>query len=71
MIYTDIGNLRIYNDPYDTRKTYLYADIECRFCGKLQPVAITGYLGGPCCICGELTIDKEELRIINYVNSME
>lgn len=35
---------------------WLYADIECPHCGKVQPVAATSYVGGPCVCCGELTI---------------
>lgn len=34
---------------------WLYADIECPHCRKLQTVANTGYLGGPCICCGKLT----------------
>ena len=38
---------------------WLYADIECQHCGKIQPVAATHYLGGPCVRCGEPTISHE------------
>ena len=34
---------------------WLYTDVTCKNCGKVQPVAITHYIGGPCCRCGELT----------------
>lgn len=34
---------------------WVYADITCPRCGKVQPVAATSYLGGPCCRCGNRT----------------
>ena len=34
---------------------WVNADITCPHCGKEQPVAMTGYLGGPCVKCGRLT----------------
>ena len=34
---------------------WVYADITCPHCGKVQPVAATSYLGGPCCKCGKRT----------------
>lgn len=34
---------------------WLYADVTCPSCGKEQSVANTGYVGGPCIRCGELT----------------
>ena len=34
---------------------WIYADIECPHCGKLQAVSSTGYLGGPCVRCGHFT----------------
>lgn len=34
---------------------YIYADVQCPHCAKEQPVAATGYVGGPCCGCGKLT----------------
>ena len=34
---------------------WLYADVTCQNCGKVQPVAATSYVGGPCVRCGELT----------------
>ena len=34
---------------------WIYADIECPHCKKLQPVAATHYLGGPCIKCGKPT----------------
>lgn len=34
---------------------WVYADVKCPNCGKEQPVAGTGYIGGPCCACGGLT----------------
>ncbi len=34
---------------------WVYTDVTCPHCGKYQPVAATGYLGGPCVACGELT----------------
>lgn len=41
----------------EIRKGYhwLHTDVECPHCGKNQPVAATGYLGGPCVQCGKLT----------------
>jgi ribosomal protein S27E len=33
----------------------LYQDVECPFCQKLQTVASTGFLGGPCVRCGKRT----------------
>lgn len=35
---------------------WLYADIECPHCKKLQSVANTGYVGGACIRCGKQTI---------------
>lgn len=34
---------------------WIYADVECPNCGKIQPVAATHYVGGPCVSCGSLT----------------
>ena len=34
---------------------WLYADIECPHCRKLQAVSMTNYLGGPCICCGKRT----------------
>jgi len=34
---------------------WIYTDVECPRCGKLQPVAMTHYVGGPCVRCGGLT----------------
>jgi phage FluMu protein Com len=34
---------------------WIYTDVECPHCGKVQPVAATQYVGGPCVQCGELT----------------
>jgi hypothetical protein len=34
---------------------WLYADITCPHCDKEQPVAATGYVGGPCVRCGKPT----------------
>lgn len=34
---------------------WIYADIECPHCGKIQAVSSTGYLGGPCVRCGKPT----------------
>jgi hypothetical protein len=34
---------------------WVYADVKCPSFGKEQPLAVTGYIGGPCCACGELT----------------
>lgn len=39
---------------------WIYADIECPHCGKLQAVANTSYLGGPCIRCGQLTSGKQD-----------
>lgn len=40
---------------------WVYADITCPHCGKVQPVAVTLYFGGPCCKCGKLTgIESED-----------
>ena len=38
---------------------WVTTDITCPHCKKEQPVAITGYLGGPCCRCGKRTIGEE------------
>lgn len=34
---------------------WIYADVTCPNCGKEQPVAATGYIGGPCVQCGKRT----------------
>lgn len=34
---------------------WLHADVTCPWCGKEQPVAVTQYVGGPCCRCGQRT----------------
>lgn len=34
---------------------WIYMDVECPHCGKVQSVAATHYVGGPCVQCGELT----------------
>lgn len=34
---------------------WLEADVTCPRCGKEQSVANTGYVGGPCVRCHELT----------------
>jgi len=39
---------------------WLYADIECPHCGKLQAVANTNYLGGPCIRCGKPTSGEQD-----------
>jgi len=41
----------------EVRRGYvgLHTDIACPWCGKLQPLAATQYVGGPCCCCGKLT----------------
>ena len=46
----------------DVRKgrMWLYADVECGHCGKVQPVAATQYVGGPCVQCHELTSAKAD-----------
>lgn len=33
----------------------LYMDVTCPWCKKEQPVAMTGYIGGPCVRCGGRT----------------
>lgn len=64
-------NLKIYDDPFKRGQGYtseeiakgvhwLNTDVECPHCGKVQPVAVTGYLGGPCCRCGEPTGGKND-----------
>lgn len=37
---------------------WLDADVECQSCGKIQSVANTGYIGGPCIKCGKPTLEK-------------
>jgi len=37
---------------------WVYADVECPHCGKVQPVAATTYVGGPCVQCGLHTGDN-------------
>ena len=37
---------------------WIHTDVTCPHCGKEQPVAVTGYIGGPCVRCGELTSGK-------------
>ena len=39
---------------------WLYADVTCPHCGKLQPVAATGYVGGPCVQCGQPSMAIQE-----------
>ena len=34
---------------------WLYTDITCPHCDKIQSLCATGYVGGPCIKCGELT----------------
>ncbi len=34
---------------------WIYADVACPHCDKLQPVVATGYVGGPCVRCGQRT----------------
>ncbi len=34
---------------------WIYADVTCPHCEKVQPVAATCYVGGPCVACGQLT----------------
>lgn len=34
---------------------WLYTDVTCGHCGKVQPVAATGGVGGPCVRCGKPT----------------
>lgn len=33
----------------------LYMDVTCPHCGKVQAVAQTGSMGGPCICCGNRT----------------
>lgn len=40
---------------------WLHTDIECPWCHKVQPVAATGHLGGPCVRCGKLTDGTPEI----------
>jgi len=37
---------------------WVYSDVTCPHCGKVQPMAATRYMGGPCCACGKLTNGK-------------
>jgi len=32
---------------------WVYTDYECPHCGKVQPVAALGSVGGPCVCCGK------------------
>lgn len=34
---------------------WLRTDVQCEICGKEQPMAMTGYNGGPCIKCGGKT----------------
>jgi hypothetical protein len=34
---------------------WVYTDVTCPHCQKVQPVAATSYVGGPCVACGQLT----------------
>lgn len=34
---------------------WVNTDVTCPHCEKVQPVAATGYLGGPCVRCGKPT----------------
>jgi DNA-directed RNA polymerase subunit RPC12/RpoP len=49
------GNAGFSADEIKRSVHWLYADIECPHCGKLQAVANTSYLGGPCIRCGKPT----------------
>ena len=42
-------------DDVRNGRMWVYADVECPHCGKVQPVAATQYVGGPCVQCGQLT----------------
>lgn len=42
-------------DEIDRGVHWLYTDVVCPHCEKIQSVSMTGYLGGPCIRCGELT----------------
>lgn len=33
----------------------VYMDVTCHWCGKERPVAMTGYIGGPCIACSKRT----------------
>jgi hypothetical protein len=59
-------NLKVYDNPHNRGGGYsseeirrgdhwLNTDVTCPTCGKVQPVAATGGLGGPCVQCGNLT----------------
>jgi len=39
---------------------WLYADIQCPHCEKIQSVAQTGFLGGPCMRCEKPTGPEED-----------
>ena len=35
---------------------WVHTDVTCPHCAKEQPVAMTGYVGGPCISCGQPTL---------------
>lgn len=39
----------------DSGQMWVFADVTCPSCGKVQPVAATHYVGGPCVACGDST----------------
>lgn len=41
---------------------WVHTDVTCEACGKVQPVAATHYVGGPCVQCGEPTIGGHRAR---------
>ena len=65
-------NIKIYPNPSSSSRDGSYssddirrgvhwvnADVTCPHCGKLQPMAATHYLGGPCVRCGKLTSGEQ------------
>jgi len=57
---TDIDRDGFTAEQVKRGETWLYTDVTCGHCGKEQPVAATGYVGGPCIRCGRDTIPTME-----------
>lgn len=54
------GSHKWHNDGYSAEELkkgmhWATTDVTCPWCGKVQPIMGTSYVGGPCCRCGKLT----------------
>lgn len=49
-VYPELADAR--GIPLDSNNWAVFSDFECPRCGKTQPVAATGHVGGACIRCG-------------------